>query len=89
MELFICIVIAVSSIGALVLSALRLYLDWKRSQNTAWETAVRLMASDPDARVRANDFADLVTALRYLEKHPDCLSDHTTLLAAMQHNQRQ
>ena len=61
-ELFLTAVFAVSSVGALVLSALRYRLE--RNKDNVWETAVRLMASDPDSRIRADDFADLYTALR-------------------------
>lgn len=90
MELFLSAVAAVTGISAVILSVLRYRLELKRSQNTAWETAVRLMVSDPNARVRSDDFADLVTALRYLEKHPDCTTgEHRTLSAAMWADQRQ
>lgn len=81
MELFLVTVFAVSSIGALILSALRYRLE--RNKDNAWETVVRLMVSDPDSRVRADDFADLYTALRYLEKHPDCLDNAQSLSEAV------
>lgn len=81
LELFLTAVFAVSSVGALFLSALRYRLE--RNKDNAWETTVRLMASDPDSRVRSDDFADLYTALRYLEKHPDCLDDAWSLSEAM------
>lgn len=84
MQTFFVSVFAVSSVFTLILSAFRLYLEWKRMKDKAWETSVRLMASDPDSRVRADDFADLYTALCYLEKHPDCLSDYRTLHDAVQ-----
>lgn len=84
MSLFLMIVVAVSSVGAFTLSAVRLYLEWRRTRDVAWETTIRLMVSDPDGRVRSNDFADLYTDLRYLRKHPDCLSSgHRTLKEAM------
>lgn len=84
MQTFFVAVFAVSSVFTLILSAFRLYLEWKRMKDKAWETSVRLMASDPDAKLRADDFADLFTFLRYLEKHPDCLSEYRTLLDAVQ-----
>lgn len=89
MNLFLAVVFTLSSVFTLILSAFRLYLEWKRMKDNAWETAVRLMVSDPDARVRANDFADLYTCLRYLEKHPDFMSEHYTLLQAVQAEQHE
>ena len=81
MELFLTVVFAISSVGALILSFLRYRLELNKDK--VWETAVRLMASDPDSRVRADDFADLYTALRFLEKNPDCLGDASSLSEAI------
>lgn len=88
MELILAIIFAVSSFGALILSWKRYQLELKRFENNVWETTVRLMASDPDSRVRADDFADLYTALRFLEKNPDCTKDGISLRTAI-HNSRQ
>lgn len=71
MNTFLLAVVAMCSVGALAISFVRLYMDWKRSKSIAWETAVRLMASDPDFRCRSDDFAELYSALLYLEDHPD------------------
>ena len=89
MDTFLVAVFALSSVATLVMSAIRLYLEWKRSKNTAWETAVRLMASDQDFRCRSDDFADLYSALKFLEKHPDCLSEYITLSQAIHANKRE
>ena len=83
MNSFAMVVISLCSFGALVISSIRLYMDWKRSKSSAWETAVRLMVSDPHSRIRSDDFAELYTALQYLEKHPDCLSEKRTMRDAL------
>lgn len=83
MTVFLLAIFALSSVATLVISAVRLYLDWKRSKNTAWETAIRLMSSDPDFRCRCDDFAELYTALAFLEEHPDYWKTRDSLTQAI------
>lgn len=83
MDTFLLAVFTLCSIGTLAISSVRLYMDWKRSKSSAWETAVRLMASDRDFRCRYDDFAELYSALRYLEKNPDYSSKHDYLSQAI------